>query len=216
MLPLPGVTGPGPGSLGGQLAEVVGQRRRFLRGTDVTGGHSQEFVARIAVVTDRRLIYLQESARLQIRHPHGHGVAVENEAVLAFAFARLGLGEFALPAFFGFLHGPADGGHQPFQPAFEHVISGAAVEKVDGGVFANRARQDDEWNIRTLLPGRFQCLQPVAGWQHIVRNNCVVTALLQRLGEALEIGDEQQLGLEPLSLHQRGHQGGEIRLIFQM
>ena len=49
----------------------------------------KKFVARIAVLLDRRLIDLQKFERFQIEHPHRIRVAVEQQAVLLFTVAQI-------------------------------------------------------------------------------------------------------------------------------
>ena len=56
---------------------------------DVTHFHREKLLARIAVMLDRRVIDFQERKRLVVEHPHGRGVAVENQAILLFALSQL-------------------------------------------------------------------------------------------------------------------------------
>ena len=70
---------------------VLEQLGDILRGPYVAQGHAQEFLARVAVAGDGRVIDGQKGEGRAVVHPHGLRIGFEQEAVAALRFLQLAL-----------------------------------------------------------------------------------------------------------------------------
>ena len=73
---------------------------------------------------------------------------------------QLGFGRRAAPAFLGLPHRALDGGTQLVEPIFEDVIGGAALQSLDGSLFANRARHEHERHVGAARCARLCASSP--------------------------------------------------------
>ncbi len=104
--------------------------------------------------------------------------------------AQLALHALADLAVFHLLKRPGNGGDEPGEARFENVIGGAFVQRLDRDFLADRARDEDEGQLRPLGVGDAQCFESVELRQGAVGQDEVALPGLQGL---LQLG----LGFDP-------------------
>ena len=83
--------------------------------------------------------------------------------------AEIGLGLEAGADLRAFSQCPLDGGHEPSgQPVFQHEIGCAIFQHLHRGLFADRARDDEDWHLRAKLGGDDERQSAVEGRQVVV------------------------------------------------
>ena len=118
--------------------------------------------------------------------------------------------------FFGFLHGPADGGRQPIRLLLEQIIGRAGLQAFNRRLFADGAGNEDERNIRIFFPHHGQRIQAGERRQVIVRNNGVKRTGIQCGLKRRAVADAFHLDVHTVLCKKRTDQFGEIRVVFQM
>ena len=76
----------------GQLAQILVKARQILGRANVLDRHGEEFVPRIAVVADCRIVHGQEAQCRELKDPHGVRVRMKEMAVEGVALAQFRLG----------------------------------------------------------------------------------------------------------------------------
>ena len=131
-------------------------------------------------------------------------------------FSQPALRALPLIAFAGLAQGAVHGRHQLRKPGFQHIIRRAALEGLDGPLFAQGAGDEDEGHIGQRFPGKLQRRQPVKGRQMVVRQDQVGRIILEpqlefipgfdpfhRVGETAQAhGVLHQLGVGDVILQQ--------------
>ena len=128
-----------------------------------------------------------------------------------FRFRRLEPGSF-----FGFLHGPADGGRQPIRLLLEQIIGRAGPQAFNRRLFADGAGNENERNMRIFFPHHGQRIQAGERRQVIVRNNNVKRTGIQCGLKRRAVANAFQLDVQTVLLEKRTNPLGEIRVVFQM
>ena len=105
--------------------------------------------------------------------------------------AAAGITYYATPAYLRV-------GYQPVQPVLEHVIIGAAFERLDRHLVPVRAGHEDKGHLRAALPCGGQGAEAVKGRDPVVGENQVRRVMLQLVQELLAafnpLGPEAQAG----------------------
>ncbi len=119
-------------------------------------------------------------------------------------------------SFFGFLHGPADGGWQPIRILLEQIIGHAGLQALYRRLFADGAGNENERNMRIFFPHHGQRFQAGERRQVIVRNNGVKRPGIQCRLKRHTVAGAFQLDVQTVLGKKRTNQLGEIRVVFQM
>ncbi len=121
----------------------------------VDGG--EEVVNRVKEVAARkaeerpRLFGGAEAIDLQVPFPGTHVCGFEGEAKSFFAVSELFLGAAFFVAEEVLLEGVGDCGGEARETVFEQVIDGAALDAIDGDLFADAAGDDDQGNVEACF-----------------------------------------------------------------
>ncbi len=92
-----------------------------------------------------------EAVGLQVPFPGAHVRGFEGEAESFFAVTELFLGAAFFVAEALFIEGAGDGGGEARHTVFEEIIDGAALDAIDGDLFADAAGDDDERDIEACF-----------------------------------------------------------------
>ena len=125
-------------------------------------------------------------------------------------------GTFAGLTFLRFAESSLQGRDQVRKVALENVVRSAADQTAYRGLFADRAGNQNEGNIRTMLPRKRERRTAIVGGQLVVRENQVKVARAHFPLEGLALIDPSDLTIHPARLQAAGHQLGILGVIFEM
>ena len=105
-----------------------------------------------------------------------------------------------------FAEGAIDGGSKSRKPLFDHVISGTGLQPLDGDLFAQRARDEDERDVRRSLDSQRERGLTIEGGKTIVRQNHIEPAGVQGVRERVASVDHHDVARQALRAQRLGDQ----------
>src|SRR2546425_6419789 len=109
--------------------------------------------------------------------------AAQAGLALTQAIARnieLGLGALPLTALLRLVERAGDCDGQAHEIVLEHIVGGAALQRPDRILFADRAGDEDEWSVRRDFPGERERFHTVEAWHRKIRKDHMRRELAQR------------------------------------
>ena len=190
--------------------KAVGERLDELR---PFGRHQHHFVEGPADDLDARSAEQLLGAQVPLgdlpgcreRH-HGIEGMLDDQAGALLARSEGAFGTATFGAAFGLAQFALDGGDQPRQVALHQVVVGAETHRLDGDLFADRARHQQAGQVAAVLSDDLHGLEARKPRQRVIDDDQVPSPAKQRATDAAGILDPQDVGSESAAFEFPLHQ----------